>query len=34
MGRQTIEFEPVEILIKENTMTGFLKKANVRKSLY
>jgi TP901 family phage tail tape measure protein len=33
-GRQTIEFEPVEIVIKENTMTGFLKKANVRKSLY
>jgi TP901 family phage tail tape measure protein len=33
-GTQHLQFEPVEIVIKDNTLTGFLKKANTRKSLY
>jgi TP901 family phage tail tape measure protein len=34
LSRQTIEFEPVEIVIKDNTLTGFLRKATKKNSIY
>jgi hypothetical protein len=34
MGNQTFSFEPVELRIVDNTLTGFLKKANKKNSLY
>ena len=34
MGNQTFSFEPVELRIVDNTLTGFLKKANKKQSLY
>ena len=30
----SMQFEPVELIIKENSLVGILKKANTRKSLY
>jgi TP901 family phage tail tape measure protein len=34
LASQSISFEPVEIVIKDNTMTGFLKKINKKNNLY
>lgn len=34
LAAQTISFEPVELVIKDNTLTGFIRKANKKNSLY
>ena len=30
----SVEFEPVELVIKDNTLSGILKKANKKQSIY